>query len=111
MWLAGKPPSSLTDANGTLNPDGRYAVLAVPAPSTVTWTLRRGLEVRRRSATPAHQIASIELPLAGYEPGVYQLEARLDDKVGGDSRILEFEIRSGEARKSSSPLWFRSTRI
>jgi GWxTD domain-containing protein len=75
-----------------LNPDGRYAALAVPAPSTVIWTLRHGLEVRWRSATQAHQIASIELPAAGYEPGIYQLEARLDDKVGGDSRILEFEV-------------------
>lgn len=74
------------------DPGGRFAVIVVPEPCSVTWTLRRGLEVRRRTTTQAQQIASVELPKDGMEPGIYQLEARLDDKAGGDSRILEFEI-------------------
>ncbi|HEX4230464.1 MAG TPA: GWxTD domain-containing protein [Bryobacteraceae bacterium] len=91
------------DGHGwALSPDGRYAVLAVPEPCTVTWRLRRGLEVRWRSTTQAQQIASVELPGAGYEPGAYQLEARLDDKTGGDSRILEFEI-GREKRQTAAP--------
>ncbi|HWF48869.1 MAG TPA: GWxTD domain-containing protein [Bryobacteraceae bacterium] len=85
-----------------LNPDGRYAVFAVPEPCTVTWTLRRGLEVRWRSTTQAQQIAAVELPTAGYEPGAYQLEARLDAKEGGDSRILEFEI-GREKHETAAP--------
>lgn len=86
-----------------LDNEGRYAVLVVPKPCTVRWTLRRGLEVRWRSTTQAQQIASIELPQAGYEPGAYQLEASLDDEPGGDSRILEFEI-GREKHETAAPI-------
>ncbi|HEX4810308.1 MAG TPA: GWxTD domain-containing protein [Bryobacteraceae bacterium] len=75
-----------------LNIEGRFAILAVPQPCTVTWIVRRGLEVRWRSTSEAQQVASVELPSSGYEPGVYQLEARLEGKAGGGSRTIDFSI-------------------
>lgn len=63
-----------------LNPGGRFAVVPLAQPGTVKWIIRRGAEVVWRSSSEGQQIASVELPPGGIQPGGYQLEA-----ITGDS--------------------------
>jgi GWxTD domain-containing protein len=58
-----------------LNPEGRYAVVAVARPGNVTWMIRQGTRVLWKSSGEAKQIAMVELPSKGIAPGVYRLEA------------------------------------
>jgi GWxTD domain-containing protein len=63
-----------------LDPEGRFALVALPQPGKVTWTLRRGMSVIWRSSADAGQAAVLELPTHGLAPGTYQLEAATADQ-------------------------------
>jgi GWxTD domain-containing protein len=63
-----------------LDPEGRYAVVPLPHPGKVTWMIRRGGEMVWRSFSEGQQIAFVELPARGIEPGSYQIEALIGDR-------------------------------
>jgi tetratricopeptide (TPR) repeat protein len=58
-----------------LNPQGRFACVALTRAEKVKWIIRRGAEVLWHSTSEPRQFASIEIPSAGLAPGTYQLEA------------------------------------
>lgn len=73
-----------------LNPDGKFAVVAVSRPAKVTWRIRRGSEVLWRFVSdPAAPIVSVALPLRELPPGTYMLEAVTES----DGRSRELAIR------------------
>jgi GWxTD domain-containing protein len=79
-----------------LNPEGRFAVAAVPQPGTVNWVIRRGYsEVLWRSASEANQVAIAELPRS-LAPGVYKLEAR----AANDVRIADLVMKEKDSSTS-----------
>lgn len=71
-----------------LNPDGRFAAIALSKPEKVTWRIRRGTDVIWRAVSDPGQIASIELP-RDLPPGPYMIDA----DIAGDSRSTELTIR------------------
>jgi len=71
-----------------LNPDGRFAAIALSKPEKVTWRIRRGTEVVWRSVSDPARLASIELP-HDLPPGAYMLDADIAD----DSRSTELTVR------------------
>lgn len=64
-----------------LNSEGKFAAVVLPAPTKVTWILRRGAEVLWRSVSEPDSLSIVELPSAHMEPGAYQLEAVTADQV------------------------------
>ncbi len=92
-----------------LNSEGKFAVVAVPHPGKVNWTLREGAQVIWRSSSEASQIAMVELPTTGFGPGTYKLEANSDsgsrtmvyvfnkDKVPSTSTVLSFNANLAPA--------------
>jgi len=71
-----------------LNRDGPFAVVPLPHPGRVTWMVRHGGEMLWRSYSEGTQIASIQLPSRGIEPGSYKIEALMGDL--STSATLEF---------------------
>lgn len=72
-------PLEFDDRQVELNPDGRFALVGLPHPGKVTWMIRRGGEMLWRSSSEGQQIAWIELPSSGIEPGSYKIEALIGD--------------------------------
>jgi GWxTD domain-containing protein len=58
-----------------LNPDGKFMVIWLPQPETVTWRIRKGLETVWRSVTTPGRLAAVELPTGALAPGTYTIEA------------------------------------
>jgi GWxTD domain-containing protein len=81
-----------------LNPDGRFAIVALPHPGKVTWMIRRGGEVLWRSFSEGQQIASVELPSGGIEPGSYKMEAL----IGESSISTDLVIGKEEGKPSNA---------
>ena len=71
------------------NPDGKFAVLALPDPGEVAWTIRRGIEIVWREKTRGENVAVLRLPSDTLEPGKYELEAA----ANGGTRRLGFVSR------------------
>ena len=69
----------------TINARGRFALLALPAPGDVTWTVRKGLQVISKSNSDGSRVALFEIP-AQLEQGAYTLEA----ESAGVTRSMEF---------------------
>ena len=87
-----------------LNTSGKFAAVVLPAPEKVTWILRRGSEVRWRSITEAKPFSIVELPFAGIEPGIYQLEA----VTANEARTTAYIVSKELPRSPMAPC-FRST--
>ena len=66
-------------------PDGGVAILALPEPGEVAWTIRRGLEIVSREKSRGSDVAIFALPDT-LEPGKYELEANLQ----GETRRTTF---------------------
>jgi GWxTD domain-containing protein len=81
-------PFEFDDRQLELNPDGRFAVVALPRPGRVTWMIRHGGEMLWRSFSEGQQIASIELPSSGIEPGAYKIEALMGDSSTSTSIVI-----------------------
>jgi hypothetical protein len=82
-----------------LDPEGRFALVALPQPGKVTWTLRRAMSVIWRSSTEASQVAVLELPIQGLAPGAYRLEAATTDQL----KSIEYAVpeeRADEPQRS-----------
>jgi GWxTD domain-containing protein len=91
------------------DPDGKFAVMSVPQPGKVNWTLRQNLQIVWRYTSDASQIATVELPTTGFPPGPYKLEASLgnvtrtadylmrDDRVPPTGTILSFNANLAPA--------------
>ncbi len=71
-----------------LNPDGKFAAVALGRPAKVTWMVRRGAEVLWRSISDPQEFVCVELPSTGFAPGTYQLEAVTEN----DSRTTELVV-------------------
>jgi GWxTD domain-containing protein len=75
-----------------LNPNGAYAVVALPHPGRVTWMIRSGGEVLWRSYSEGQEIASIALPTgalhSGIAPGTYRLEALIGDNSTSTALVI-----------------------
>lgn len=72
-----------------LNPDGRIAAVALARSGPVAWTIRKGTRTVWKSITTGGQIAWVELPTSGLEPGTYKLEAATEE----DTRTVEWSSR------------------
>ena len=79
-----------------LSPDARFAAVTVAQPVNVVWTIRRGTQVIWRSSSDARQLATVELPLTGMQPGTYKLEATAE----GESRSIDFVVK--DSRNTSA---------
>jgi GWxTD domain-containing protein len=82
-----------------LNPDGRFAAIALAKPEKVSWKIRHGTEVIWRAVSDPARLAAIELP-RNLPGGTYMIDADLPD----DSRSTELTIRKqpdGIAPKST----------
>ncbi|HEY3940784.1 MAG TPA: GWxTD domain-containing protein [Bryobacteraceae bacterium] len=78
------------------NAEGRFAVVAAAKPGRVNWVIRKGVQVLWKGASDAQQVATVELPSAGFPAGTYTLEAN----EGSDSRSAEFIVTE---EKSTPP--------
>jgi GWxTD domain-containing protein len=72
-----------------LNPHGEFALVWLPQPEKVVWTIRKGTEVIWRFSTEPTRLASVLLPKTGLSEGTYTLEA----VTSGDSRATELVIQ------------------
>lgn len=73
--------------------DGKFAIVALPGPGEVSWTVRRGVEIVWRQKARAEDVAVLELPFGTLEPGKYDLEAL----INGESRRTGFVARKTPA--------------
>lgn len=83
----------------SLSDSGTVALVALPTPGNVTWTLRKGLQVLLKASSQGSAFASFKLP-SGLAPATYELEANFDgvsrttEVVGGqtasDATVLSF---------------------
>jgi hypothetical protein len=80
-----------------LNPNGAYAMVALPHPGKVTWMIRHGGEVLWRAYSDGQQIASVVLPSMGIEPGFYKIEALLGDSSAIADLVLGKEEKPSTA--------------
>lgn len=80
-----------------LNPDGRYAAIALNQPEKISWRIRRGTEVVWRSASDPARLAAIELP-RDLPPGTYMIDA----DSANDSRSTELAVHR-EAETTEQP--------
>jgi GWxTD domain-containing protein len=83
-----------------LNPNGKFAAVALSGPAKVTWMLRRGAEVFWKSVSDGHQFVTVELPSTGLAPGTYQLEAVMEN----DSRSAEYVVGKDNRDDSDAAL-------
>ncbi len=67
--------------------NGPIALVSLPAPGTVTWTFRKGLQVLQKSSSQGSEFASFNLP-THLEPATYELQAT----YAGESRTTEIVI-------------------
>jgi GWxTD domain-containing protein len=72
--------------------DGRLAIVALPEPGEVTWTIRRNIEVVWRQKTRGGDVAVLILPSDTLEPGKYELEA----EANGETRRVNFVSKKTE---------------
>jgi len=79
-----------------LNPEGKLAVVAVAHPGKINWTIRKGLEILWRSSSDAREVAIVDLPLTGFPPGAYKIEASSET----ESRYADFVVKD---RKNALP--------
>jgi GWxTD domain-containing protein len=66
--------------------DGSFAIVALPEPGEVAWTIRRGVEIVWRQKTHGSDVATLALPFETLEPGKYELEAT----VNSETRRISF---------------------
>ena len=66
--------------------DGSFAIIALPEPGEVAWTVRRGLEIVWRQKTSTDNVAVLALPFDTLDPGKYDLEAT----ANGETRRVAF---------------------
>lgn len=71
----------------SLSDNGNVAIVALPAPGSVTWTFRKGLQVLQKSGSQGLEFATFNLP-THLSPATYQLEA----VYAGESRTAEIVI-------------------
>ncbi len=71
----------------SLSDDGNIAVVSLPSPGNVAWTLRKGLQVLLKSSSSGSTFASFSLP-SQLAPATYELEA----DFAGVSRTAEIAI-------------------
>jgi GWxTD domain-containing protein len=79
---------------------GKSALIALPEPGDVTWTVRRGTEIVWRQQTHAEDVAIIPLPFNQLEPGKYDLEAASN----GETRRISFVSSKTPADPASPAL-------
>lgn len=81
-----KTPFEFDGEQLNMDPAGSHVIVSVPHPGKVQWILRDGMRIIWRSSSEAGQIAEIELPTTGFDPGTYRLEANWED----ESRTFEY---------------------
>jgi GWxTD domain-containing protein len=80
--------------------DGSFAILALPEPGEVAWTIRRGVEIVWRQMARGTDVAILALPFDALEPGKYELEAT----ANGETRRVAFISKKSPADTSSLAL-------
>jgi hypothetical protein len=80
--------------------DGSFAIVGLPEPGEVAWTIRRGIEIVRREKTRGDNVAMVALQLETLEPGKYELEAT----ANGETRRVSFVSRKTPADNLSPAL-------
>jgi hypothetical protein len=71
------------------SPDGSFAIVALPEPGEVAWTIRRSIEIVWREKSHGENAAVLKLPSDTLEPGKYELEAT----ANGETRRVSFVSR------------------
>ena len=99
-----KTPFELDGKQWNPDPDGKFALIAVPHPGKVDWTLRDGLRVIWRASTDASQAALVELPTTGFSPGTYKLEANWE----AESRTLDYAFAKDKEPLAGTILSFNA---
>jgi GWxTD domain-containing protein len=94
----------------SLSANGTVAVVSLPQPGEVTWTLRKGMQVLLKSVSHGLEFAPFNLP-SPLEPGTYSLEANdqgisrtTDLKIGPDTKdptLLSFNANLDPALRWS----------
>jgi hypothetical protein len=79
--------------------DGSFAILALPEPGEVAWTIRRGVEIVWRQMARGTDVAILALPFDALEPGKYELEAT----ANGETRRVAFISKQIPPRWRWSP--------
>jgi GWxTD domain-containing protein len=79
-----------------LDPDGAFALVTLPQPGIVSWTIRTGTKVLWKAASEDGQIAMVELP--AFPPGAYRLEANAE----AGSRSADLVIRQDSRSPSTA---------
>jgi GWxTD domain-containing protein len=82
----------------TLNPTGSMALVSVPQPGKVAWTIRDATHIVWRAESVADTIATVELP--AIPPGPYRLEAM----SASDWRKTDIVIQTQRAKPSDTTL-------
>jgi GWxTD domain-containing protein len=77
--------------------DGSFAIVALPEPGEVSWTIRRGIEIVWREKSHGENAAVLKLPDA-LEAGKYELEAT----AKGETRRISF-VSKKTPRDERSP--------
>ena len=81
--------------------DGSFAIVALPEPGEVAWTIRRSIEIVWREKTEREDnVALLRLPFDTLEPGKYELEAT----ANGETRRVSFVSRKTQADALSPAL-------
>lgn len=66
--------------------NGDFLLWPLPQPGEVEWSVRRGLDLVRKTKTEAREIAILALPFSSLPPGAYRLEA----SSGNVTKYLDF---------------------
>jgi GWxTD domain-containing protein len=79
--------------------DGTFAIVALPEPGEVSWTIRRNIEIVWRQKTRGENAALLMLP-SDLEPGKYELEAT----ANGETRRVGFVSKRTQTDTTSPAL-------
>jgi len=79
--------------------EGRFAIIALPTPGEVSWTIRRNIEIVWRQKSRGENAALLMLP-SDLEPGKYELEAT----ANGETRRVGFVSKRAQTDTTSPAL-------
>jgi GWxTD domain-containing protein len=96
-------PFSFDGTQFDLRPDGKVAILSLPRPEKVVWTIRRGTEIVWRATSEGAAIAAVTLPTS-LTPGSYTIEANAPEA----SRRSGLEIRQANPAAPATVLSFNA---
>jgi hypothetical protein len=98
-----KAPFEFAGMRYDVNPNGGFAMLAMPVPARVVWMIRKGSDVVWRSVESSGMISIVELPRS-IAPGEYRLEA----VAGDDSRSQTLNVGGKSSTDTSTSVSYNA---